>query len=195
VGIVDYFSALCFPVLYTKEIYMKSYRTVEALFIVLLTTIPGFAAEAVRGRWEKVEMLKPGTGIVVKLKAGDRVEGLYQGSNAEEFRIKNVSGTELSLPKQSILSIETVELKVKHNLRNGAVFGAVIGAPVGIVAAVIAHSSIMGGTSAWSSRDKQMVAAGALVTGGIGAGLGMLINSRNKHAEPHAELIYLAEKQ
>ena len=71
---------------------------VVALFIVLLTTTPGFAAEVVRGRWEKVEMLKPGTGIVVKLKAGDRVEGLYQALNGEEFRIKKVNGTELACP-------------------------------------------------------------------------------------------------
>ena len=168
---------------------------VVALFIVLLTTTPGFAAEVVRGRWEKVEMLKPGTGIVVKLKAGDRVEGLYQALNGEEFRIKKVNGTELSLPKQSILSIETAELKVKHNLRNGAIWGAVIGAPVGVLAGFMAHSVIGGGTAAWSSGDKQLVVAGGLVTGGIGAGLGMLINSHNNHAELHAELLYLAEKR
>ena len=178
---------------------MRSHRTVVALFIVLLTTTPGFAAEVVRGRWEKVEMLKPGTGIVVKLKAGDRVEGLYQALNGEEFRIKKVNGTELSLPKQSILSIETAELKVKHNLRNGAIWGAVIGAPVGVLAGFIAHSvigSVIGGRpAAWGSGDKQLVVAGGLVTGGIGAGLGMLINSRNKHAELHTELLYLAEKR
>ena len=169
---------------------MRFHRAVVALFIVLLTTIPCFAADIVRGHWEKVKLLKPGAGIIVKLKAGDRVEATYQALNEEELRIKNISGSELSLPKQSILSIETAQ-KVKHNLRNGAIFGAVIGAPVGIVAAVIAHSSFGGGTAAWSSRDKQMVAAGGLITGGIGAGLGMLISSRNKHSE----LLYLAEKQ
>lgn len=173
---------------------MRFHRGVVALFIVLLTIIPCFAAEIVRGHWEKVEMLKPGTGIVVKLKAGDRVEGLYQALNGEEFRMKDFSGSELSLPKQSILSIETAE-KVEHKLRNGAIWGAVIGAPVGIVAAVIAHSSLGGGTAAWSGRDKQMVVAGGLVTGGIGAGLGMLINSRNKASVYHAELLYLAEKR
>jgi hypothetical protein len=168
---------------------MRFHRTVVTFFVVLLTIIPCFAAEIIRGRWVKVEVLKPGTDIVVKLKAGDRVEGLYQALNGEELKIKDFSNSELSLPKQSILSIETAK-KMKHKLRNGAIWGAVIGAPVGIVAAVKAHSSLGFGTSAWSSGDKQLVVAGGLVTGGIGAGLGMLINSRNNHAQP----LYLAEK-
>ena len=135
---------------------MVFHRAAVALSIVLLTMIPSFAAEIVRGHWEKVEMIKPGTGIVVKLKAGDRVEGLYQALNGEEFRIKDLSGSELSLPKQSILSIETAELKVEHKLRNGAIWGAAIGAPVGIVAALIAHDSMGGqpgaaGISKWLS--------------------------------------------
>ncbi len=191
---MGYLSVLWFAALHTKEMHMVFHRAAVALSIVLLTMIPSFAAEIVRGHWEKVEMIKPGTGIVVKLKAGDRVEGLYQALNGEEFRIKDLSGSELSLPKQSILSIETAELKVEHKLRNGAIWGAAIGAPVGIVAALIAHDSMGGGTAAWSSRDKQMVVAGGLVTGGIGATLGMLINSRNKNAELHVELLYLAEK-
>jgi hypothetical protein len=170
--------------------FMRSHRTAVALFIVLLTIFPCFAAEIVRGRWEKVEMLKPGTSIVVRLKAGDRMEGRYQALNGEEFKIKDFSNSERSLSKQSILSIETAG-KVEHKLRNGAIWGAVIGAPVGIVVAVKFHSSIGGRNAAWSSEDKLLVVAGGLVTGGIGAGLGMLINSRNKDAE----LLYLAEKR
>jgi hypothetical protein len=170
---------------------MNFHRIVIVLFIMLLTIIPCFAAEVIRGRWEKVEMLEPGTGIVVKLKAGDRVEGLYLALNGEEFRIKDFRNSELRLPKQSILSIETADKLEQHKVRNGAIWGAVIGAPIGIMASVIAHSSFGGNTAAWSSMDKQMVVAGAVVTGGIGAGLGMLINSRNKHAE----ILYLAVEQ
>lgn len=169
---------------------MRCHRAVAGLLIMMVTIIPCFAAMIVRGHWEKIEMLKPGTGIVVKLKAGDRVEGLYQSLNGDEFRIKDFSGSERSLPKQSILSIETAE-KAEHKLRNGAIWGAVIGAPVGIVAAYKFHESFLGGTSAWNSRDKQMVVVGGLITGGIGAGLGMLINSRIKQTE----LLYLAEQR
>jgi hypothetical protein len=167
---------------------MRFHREAAVLFIALLTAIPCFAAEIVRGNWEKVKLLKPGAGIIVKLKAGDAMEATYQAMDEKELRIKDTGGSELSLPKQSILSIETGE-KVIHNLRKGAILGAVVGAPVGIVAAVIAHSAFAGGTAAWSSRDKQMVAAGGLITGGIGAGVGMLVSSRTKQSE----LLYMAD--
>ncbi len=77
---------------------MRFHRMVVSLFVMPLTIIPCLASEIVRGHWEQVEILKPGTGIVVKLKAGDRVTGTYQALNGEALRIKNISGSDLACP-------------------------------------------------------------------------------------------------
>jgi hypothetical protein len=61
----------------------------------------------------------------------------------------------------------------------------------------MAHSAFGGGTAAWSGKDKQLVVAGGVVMGGIGAGIGMLVNSRNKDTELHiknTEVLYMAER-
>jgi len=176
---------------------MRCHCKVVAFCVVWLIAIPCLGSEIIRGSWEKVRMQTPGTAVVVKLKAGDRVEGQYQALDGQAIRIKDFGGSEVSLPKQSILSISTAEMVKQHRLRNGAIWGAVIGAPVGILAGFMAHSAFGGGTAAWSSKDKQLVVAGGVVMGGIGAGIGMLVNSRNKDTELHTkntEVLYMAEK-
>jgi hypothetical protein len=157
------------------------------LLMLLWATAQMSAAEIVRGRWEKVEALRSGTGIIVKLKAGDRIEGAYQGLWPEELRVKDLSGAELRLPKSSVLSVETAE-KVRDRLGNGALIGAGAGAAAGFFSllgfakAVTASGPIMDREAAGYYFSAAMVGAG------IGAVAGVVIDSRIKQRE----ILYLS---
>jgi hypothetical protein len=159
----------------------------SAAFWVLCLTGGSLWAEIPRGRWEKVEGLNPGTAVVVKLKAGDRIEGAYRGIASEDVRLSDPTGAEIKLPKSAIQRIETAE-KVRDRLANGTLMGAGAGFAAGLSSMVGFGKAVTGSGSIWSDEGKAYILSGGLVGACIGAATGALIDSRIKRPE----MLYLA---
>jgi len=104
-----------------------------------MLTDASLSAQVVLGRWEKVEALKAGTEIIVKLKAGDRVEGTFIGIGNEDIRLSEVGRAEVRLPKSAVQSIET-KAKIRDNLKRGTYIGMAGGAVFGSLAGIHAPS-------------------------------------------------------
>ncbi len=165
---------------------MKS-KAVGILFILLFGTELLDAAEIPRGRWEKVELLQAGTGIVVKLKAGDRIEGAYQGLGTEELRVTDLSGLELKLPKSSVLSVETAE-KVHDRLTNGALIGAGAGCAAGFFSMLGFAEGVTASGPIFGEEGTGYFVGAGIVGAGIGAIVGALVDAKIKKAE----ILYLS---
>jgi len=159
-----------------------------ALFVFCIVLGTGSAwAEIVRGRWEKVELLKPGTGIIIRLKAGDRIDGSYRGIGTDEVRISDLTGAAVRLPKSAIQSIETAE-EVTDRLRNGTLIGAGAGFAVGFVSMIGVAKAVTASGPIWGEDGTAFILAGGLAGSGIGAIIGALIDSR----VTRPELLYLS---
>ena len=55
-------------------------KRIITLISALLLLNSHLWSEVMPGRWEKVDSLKPGTTIIIKLKGGDRMEWTWQGN-------------------------------------------------------------------------------------------------------------------
>lgn len=127
-------------------------------------------AQAVPGRWEKVDSLKPNSGIVITLKAGDRLEGTFKSSNPDSLTLNELSGGERVFPKSEIRKITSRETH-DDPVANGTLIG--FGAGAGGFLAV--HAAIV--------PLQEHDAAQALACGGIGALVGLLIDKAVKKPE------------
>jgi hypothetical protein len=86
-----------------------------------------------------VESLKTGTEIIVKLKAGDRLEGSFNGMEDDYINFSDTRGRELKLPKADVRKIETAT-RIPDRLRNGTLIGLAVGVGAGVIAAAAANS-------------------------------------------------------
>jgi hypothetical protein len=155
-------------------------KAIGMLLLVLVGEIaPLQGAEIVRGRWEKVEALKPGTAIVVKLNSGDRIDGAYQGAEPELLRINDAAGVEFRLPKFSVLSVESAE-KVRDPLANGALIGAGAGAAAGFFSMLGFAKAVTASGPIFDGEGAGFFIAAALVGAGVGAVTGTLIDAKIK---------------
>lgn len=157
-------------------------RTTGVLIVLLLAVMPLRAAEIVRGRWEKVEALAAGTGILVKFNAGDRMEVAYLRLGEAEMYVRDVTGAEIKLPKSSVLSVETAE-KVRDRLLNGALIGAGLGAAGGILSMVGFAKATTASGPIFDEEGAGFFAGAGIVGAGIGALAGTLIDASVKKRE------------
>ncbi len=157
---------------------MGAKKFVTAFAVNLLATT-AVQAEIIPGRWELVDRLEPDTPIIIKLKAGERMECSFKRSNPEEVIFIDDVGTERSIPKNEILRIESSE-KTGDSLKNGAGYGAVIGAAGAVVGLLAyAHSVTDSGPVVGSESAGYFFAAG-LAGAGIGALTGIGIDASFK---------------
>ncbi|MFZ0430963.1 MAG: hypothetical protein WAO20_22805 [Acidobacteriota bacterium] len=138
----------------------RRFLCVAGVVATALLTI-GFS-ETIPGRWDKVEALASGRGILVTLEGGERFECSFLSSNADSLAIREPERGERELPKSGIKKIETIENTSRGNLLDGTLIGAAIGAGItGIMVASV------------DSGDRG-AAAGVIALGaGIGAGIGL----------------------
>ncbi len=121
-------------------------------------------ADAIPGRWEKVEAQAPGTGLTVILKSGDRFDCAYKELQMDTLVVETGAG-ERRIPKVEIQRLETIGL-VSDPVKDGTLKGAAIGAIAGGV-----FFGIVGGAIGDRDGAGRRI-AGALVIGAIGAGIG-----------------------
>jgi hypothetical protein len=160
---------------------MKLHKFCSAVVMLCLTATAA-RAEAVAGRWEKMEALTPGNAVIVSLPGGERLECTFDKIGTDEILFNELGGKERRLPKSAILKIETAAV-VRDRLRNGVLIGALIGAAGGIVGMVASVKDKTSGTVYWGEDAGAYVLGGALAGVGIGAATGAILDASIKHRE------------
>jgi len=149
---------------------MKRRRSMMGV-IGFFVTAAMLQAQAVPGRWQKLDSQEQGVQIIVEMKDGESIRGAYKGSTPEALNVLEIGGKERMLRKADVRKVVSAE-KRSGPLWNGALIGFVCGfVPVVAIAA---------------GADRQLsgpaVGAGILV-GGIGAGIGLGIDAANRGHE------------
>ena len=116
------------------------------------------------GRWNKVQAEKPGTGLIVTLHGGERIECFLKSLTEQTIIVITTETKEREIPKVAVEKIVTAE-KRSGPLWNGAVIGAAI--PAVIIGIPIAAYD----------GDKNGAAALLVTAIGIGAGVGVAIDA------------------
>lgn len=142
---------------------MRKANHVAAIVFGLLIFSATALAETIPGRWEKVDALQPGTGIIVSLEGGERLECEFVSADDTAITIRE-SGAERNLPKSGVQKIVAAEKKGTGPLWTGAVIGALVGVAVG-------------GIVASQVNDSGTKAGDILGCAAIGAGVGLGIDA------------------
>jgi hypothetical protein len=153
-------------------------RTVCMIFLAHFLTALSHA-QALPGRWEKMEAQSPGTGIVVALKGGERLEGVFTALTASALVLRDAGGRERTIPKIEVASIVTVR---GHDdpVKDGAIRGMAIGLLIGAVLPLIPKAT-SGGEISYSEG------IGAIP---LGAGAGAAIGWWTDRSRKAPELLY-----
>jgi hypothetical protein len=144
---------------------MKTRIVVIASGLVMLASLAAVTAAAIPGKWEKVDSLVVGTGIIVKLEGGDRLEGEFLASDGLGVSIRTFDEEERKLPKSGIKKIQTIEKTGQNRIWDKALLGGAIGA--GVTGLLIAGID----------GDKSGAGLAVLLGAGIGAGIGAVVDS------------------
>ena len=147
----------------------------SAAFLLLIPAAVS-AADAVPGRWERVEALIPGTEVLVDIRGGERLEGDFAQLGPDEITFTDGTGMKRILPREAILKIQTA-VPVRDRLCNGSLIGSLAGAAAGLAVMVGYASAVTNGPVYWDEDGAGYLVAAALAGGGIGAAAGALIDS------------------
>ena len=129
------------------------------------------------GNWAKVESLSKGDEISVKMTFGDKMKGEYLGLDSDAIRLKT-EGKERVYPRNDIAEIHL--LNINDSNQNGVGIGALVGgAALGLLA-----------VNAFKDEANSNVAAAAVVSGALGAGIGGLVGYVVDNSKKGSELIY-----
>lgn len=137
------------------------------------SSFPGAAQVVAQpGSWEHVDALPPGKPITVSLKAGEQLNGFFNGSDSGTLVVIDRRGGERSISKSEVEKITSTD-KIRDSLGNGAKVGAAIGLAValGVLAAVAVSSE--GGSYVLPSAKIFAPLMGI----GAGVGLGVVIDA------------------
>ena len=145
---------------------MRFKTVVIASGLVILGVLSAASAEVVPGRWEKVDSLTRGTGIIVSMTGGDRMECEFISSDPEGITVVDSDQSERTLPKSGVKKIQTIAKTGKNRVWDGALIGAAIGAAAGGIT-----------VAAVGTDDDSGNAAGVLLATGIGAGVGLGVDA------------------
>jgi hypothetical protein len=173
-------------------------RLIVHAFAVVLMVVSA-RAETVPGRWEKVELLEPGSSVSVLLLSGELVEGTFEGFEGDEFLLGRGRTTQ-PLEKHAIYRVTTSYVEKDSPVR-GALWGLAVGAAFGgILVATDASVGFVsdpgesGLTGGISSGGHEWDNEGAVVAGSaaIGCLLGLLIDVSVDPTEVQYETVYQA---
>ncbi len=168
---------------------MRNQRIYAILGIAMLVAAP-LQGQVPLGRWEKMASLRPGTQILVELKAGDRLEGAFKRLGPDAIVIAELGEPERTVAKSMVQSLRTAA-KVRDRLCNGALIGTVISAAAGVISLIAYANARTSGPVYWGDDGGPAVLVGAAVVGGgIGAAAGAVVDASIKGHE----LLYQASQ-
>ena len=156
-------------------------------------------AGTVPGRWEKVELLQPGSSVSVLLISGELAEGTFEGFEGDEFILRS-GRTTLPLEKPAIYRVTTSYVE-KDSPVKGALWGLAAGAAFGGIlvatdgsAGFVSDPGGSGFTGGISSGGHEWENKGAIVAGSAAVGclLGLLIDISVDPMEVQHEVVYQA---
>jgi hypothetical protein len=159
---------------------MRNQRICAILGIAMLVAAP-LQGQVPLGRWEKVANLWPGTQILVKLKAGDLLEGGFKRLGPDAIVISELADQERTVAKSMVQSVRTAA-RVRDRLRNGSLIGTLIGAAAGVISMVAYANAKTNGPVYWGDED----GPGYLVGAAAGVAVDAAIKGR--------ELLYQARQ-
>jgi hypothetical protein len=114
---------------YDRAFFLNRLRAISLL--VLLTFPRVLAAQAIPGRWEKVDGLTRGSSITVVLTTGNRAEYTFVSSSPELLIVNNEDGKEIQFAKSDVRAIERQR---RDRVRNGVLIGTGVGFGAGFFA-------------------------------------------------------------
>jgi hypothetical protein len=102
------------------------------IFVLTAITATSLSAGVVPGRWEKLDVLDPGSKIVLTSKAGDSMRYTFKGADSTSLTVRARGGQELVIPKSHVAKV------VQQNSRSSkpAWIGAAIGGGTGVAMGV-----------------------------------------------------------
>ena len=149
---------------------MKSRSFVCVVISFVLLTTSGQAG-VIPGRWEKVEILVPGSEIIVTLKAGDRVESVFRSLSPDELTVTDPGGRERKIVRSEVHRI--VRDKHHDSPADGTLIGAGAGSAGGLVLSLVCFAAIhQGACFVWTPLGA-----------GVGAAAGVVADSLHKGEE------------
>jgi hypothetical protein len=135
---------------------------------LILLTSSVLNAGVIPGRWEKVAAENRGTNLILTLKAGERIEGLFKGLTDDAIVVEPPGVGDRTIPKTAVAKIVTAD-KRSGDLTNGTVIGAVIGGSiVGVPLIIFAASGDVHGSDAASAMLLLFLSAGIGALAGLG---------------------------
>jgi hypothetical protein len=147
---------------------IKKIASVLSVLLMANAMMYGQQADIPLGRWNKVEAEKPGTGIIVMVRGGERIQCSLKSLSADMLTVVTLDATERKIPKTAVEKIVTLE-KRSGPLWNGALIGAAI--PATFFGVTIAASGDL------HRDDVGSAIALVALTAGIGAGIGVGIDA------------------
>jgi hypothetical protein len=106
-------------------------RTGSVMAALMLMVSGSLQAQVVAGRWDKVDRLQLGKELIVKLTAGDRIEGRFRSSTPDALVLTDSSSKERTIPKAGIAKVVGHE-KIRDGYGNGSLIGSAIGLGIGV---------------------------------------------------------------
>ncbi len=140
---------------------------VLAVLLLMNALLCAQEAQVPQGRWNKLEMESPGTGIIVTLRSGEVIHCFLKGFTGDSLTVLTTETQERKLPKSAVEKIVTSE-KRSGSLKNGAIIGAA--APTAVMAVLIAAAHP-------SSDDAGAVVFSLALVAGVGALIGVAIDA------------------
>jgi len=151
------------------------------LALTVLSGLPSLQAQApAAGAWARVDVLRPGTPIVVTLATGERRECQFVRSTADDLTLAFADGGEETLPKSLFIKVAGAT-SVHDSNGNGTAMGAVVGALAGLAVVSGMYAACDEGCEApaFGGPASFSVAVG----GGAGAAIGWAVDRSRKGEE------------
>jgi hypothetical protein len=148
--------------------------------MVFLLLWPGFSsAQAIPGRWEKVDTLPRGASIIVTLTSGHRAIYTYIESGPDLLTLADENGTQIRLAKSDVLRIERQN---RDRLRNGVLIGTGVGFAGGFLGLAAFNAKQTASGPIWDTESLGIYISAGLVGAGIGALTGAVIDRLKKES-------------
>lgn len=98
------------------------------IFVLSAISTTSLSAGVIPGRWEKLDVLEPGSKILLTSKAGDSMRSTFKSSDSSSLTVKERGGREIVIPKSHVAKV------VQQNSRSSkpAWIGAAIGGGTGV---------------------------------------------------------------
>lgn len=101
----------------------------SCMFVLAALLAASLQAATIPGRWEKVGALSPGSRIIVKWKAGDKLEYLFQGLRDDRMLVSDLTGNPVEIPRDQVQKIQR-GIPSNDSVVNGTLLGTVTGAGI-----------------------------------------------------------------